>query len=178
MMHHVLTAVPILIDDLSEHRHLLELAKEAIFEEKIKNNGTGMESNVRATYVTPYDSHIENAKFIPLMNLVEEFGAQMLDRVKKPYDLWNSKLKCYNSWGMEYIAGDWALPHCHYFTGFSAICYIDVDDTSSPIIFEKSLTIQPKPNMIILFPAMVYHEVPKTLGKRILTSYNLEHNIK
>jgi hypothetical protein len=69
------TTAAIFIMDFSEHRPLLELSKEAIFEEKIKDNGESLDSNVRANYVTTYFAHLSNDKFIPLKTLYSENAA-------------------------------------------------------------------------------------------------------
>ena len=66
------TTATIFISDFSEHRPLLELSKEAIFEEKIKDNGESLNSNVRANYVTSYLAHNKNEKFTPLVELVKK----------------------------------------------------------------------------------------------------------
>jgi hypothetical protein len=165
------TTATIFIIDFSEHRPLLELSKEAIFEEKIKDNGESLNSNVRANYVTSYLAHNKNEKFTPLVELVKKTTKNI---IYEKDDL-EIEFSCINAWGMEYIAGDYALPHRHFqwAPGYSAICYIDVDDDCSPIIFENFTLIKPKSNMFLLFPTAVLHYVPKTKGKRILMSYNL-----
>ena len=165
------TTAAIFIMDFSEHRPLLELSKEAIFEEKIKDNGESLDSNVRANYVTTYFAHLSNDKFIPLIDLVLNTANDIINEKDKV----DFKFRCMNAWGMEYLSGDYALPHRHFrwVPSYSAVCYIDVDDDCAPIIFENNTFIQPKSNMVILFPGSVLHYVPRTKGKRILMSYNL-----
>jgi hypothetical protein len=165
------TSATIFISDFSENRPLLELSKEAIFEEKIKDNGDSLNSNVRANYVTSYLAHHNNKKFKPLIDLVLKTANDIICQK----DNFNMGFSCMNAWGMEYLSGDYALPHkhFHYTPGYSAICYIDVEEDCSPIIFENHTVIRPKPNMFLLFPALVLHYVPKTKSKRILMSYNL-----
>jgi hypothetical protein len=165
------TTSTIFISDFSEHRPLLELSKEAIFEEKIKDNGESLDSNVRANYVTSYTVHYENEKFIPLVNLVVKTATDIIND-KSSFQI---EFGCFNAWGMEYMSEDYALPHRHAqcTLTYSAVCYIDVDDDCAPIIFENHTFIKPKPNMFILFPSSLWHHVPKTKGKRILMSYNL-----
>ena len=51
--------------------------------------------------------------------------------------------------------------------------YIDVEENSSPIIFENNFVIKPKNGMLLLFPSIVNHEVPPTKGKRIVASINI-----
>jgi hypothetical protein len=165
------TTATIFIIDFSEHRPLLELSKEAIFEEKIKDNGESLNSNVRANYVTSYLAHTKNEKFTPLVELVLQTANDIIYQ-KDDFEI---EMCCMNAWGMEYLEGDYALPHNHfpYIPGYSAICYIDVEDGCAPIIFENNTMIKPKSNMFLMFPALVLHHVPKTKSKRILMSYNL-----
>jgi hypothetical protein len=165
------TTAPIFIVDFSEYRPLLELSKEAIFEEKFKDNGESLRSNVRANYVTSYLAHLDNEKFNPLIDVV----LKTCNRIIYEKDKFEIELCCMNAWGMEYVEGDYALPHkhCLYIPGYSVICYIDVEDGCAPIIFENNIIIHPKSNMFLMFPALVLHHVPKTKSKRILMSYNL-----
>jgi hypothetical protein len=169
------TTATIFISDLSEHRPLLELSKEAIFEEKIKSNGEMLNSNaaydgVRANYVTSYFAHHDNKKFTPLIDLILKTAKDIICKNEN----FEIEFSCINAWGMEYLAGDYALPHRHmnHSLGYSASCYIDVDDDCSPIIFENHTVVKPKSNMFLFFPGNISHYVPKTKGKRILMSYN------
>ena len=155
--------------DFSEHRPLLELSKEAIFEEKIKDNGESLDSNVRASYVTSYLAHTKNEKFTPLIDKVVTTATEIAHE-KDDFDL---ELYCMNAWGIEYLEGDYSIPHRHMPVGYSVICYIDVEDECAPIIFENNTMIKPKSNMLLMFPGNLLHHVPRTKGKRILMSYNL-----
>jgi hypothetical protein len=165
------TTATIFTMDFSEHRPLLELSKEAIFEEKVKDKGESLHSNVRASYVTSYLAYQNNQKFIPLIDVVLKTANDIIYQK----DNFEIELYCINAWGMEYEAGDYALPHRHFqwTPSYSAICYIDVEDDCAPIIFENHTFVQPKSNMFLLFPASLLHHVPKTKSKRILMSYNL-----
>jgi hypothetical protein len=167
------TTATIFISDFSKHRPLLELSKEAIFEEQIKDNGESLNSNVRANYVTSYFAHQNNEKFIPLIDLVLETANDIINSSEK--DGIKMEFQCINSWGMEYFSGDYAIPHRHSYwvLCYSAICYIDVEDDCAPVIFENHTVVQPKSNMFLLFPGSLVHHVPKTNSKRILMSYNL-----
>jgi len=167
---HYSTTATIFIMDFLEYRPLLELSKEAIFEEKIKDSGKSIDSNVRANYVTSYLAHTENEKFTPLINLVLQTSNDIINNIRADFKF---ELSCMNAWGMEYVEGDYAIPHRHMPLGYSAICYIDVEDECAPIIFENNTIIKPKSNMFLMFPGNVLHHVPKTKSKRILMSYNL-----
>ena len=121
-------------------------------------------SNVKAWH-THFDTHYKEPKFKILidkiMDVIEEF----------------IKIKCnltpLNFWVMEYEKGDHALKHNHWPATLSGVYYIDVEENSSPIIFENNFSIKPKNGMLLLFPSIVNHEVPPSEGKRIVASINL-----
>ena len=121
-------------------------------------------SNVKAWH-THFDTHYKEPKFKILidkiMDVIEEF----------------IKIKCnltpLNFWVMEYEKGDHALKHNHWPATLSGVYYIDVEENSSPIIFENNFVIKPKNGMLLLFPSIVNHEVPPSKGKRIVASINL-----
>ncbi len=79
---------------------------------------------------------------------------------------------CLNMWLMQYEGGDHAQPHDHFPNSFSCVYYIDVEEGCSPIIFEGELEINPKPGMVVIFPSILMHEVPKTDKKRMVISMN------
>ena len=74
---------------------------------------------------------------------------------------------------MEYEEGNHAVRHNHWPATLSGVYYIDVEENSSPIIFENNFSIKPKNGMLLLFPSIVNHEVPPSKGKRIVASINL-----
>ena len=74
---------------------------------------------------------------------------------------------------MEYEKGNHAVKHNHWPATLSGVYYIDVEENSSPIIFENNFVIKPKNGMLLLFPSIVNHEVPPSKGKRIVASINL-----
>ena len=73
---------------------------------------------------------------------------------------------------MQYEGGDYAQSHDHFPNSFSCVYYIDVEEDCSPIIFEGELEINPKPGMVVIFPSVLMHEVPKTDKKRMVISMN------
>ena len=63
--------------------------------------------------------------------------------------------------------------------------YVDVEPGCSPIVFEsqkndgingdnKPLTIQPQNGMLLLWPALLHHEVPPTETKRMVVAMNID----
>jgi hypothetical protein len=51
---------------------------------------------------------------------------------------------------------------------------VDVEPGCSPIIFEGDLKVYPENGMMVLFPAMLHHEVPPTDARRTVISLNID----
>jgi len=167
---HIDKSLPIFAVNISQFKEELTLAAEAILEEKQKNP-TPMDSNVKAHYVSDYSSHLTNPKFTPLIDLVLSFCKE----VSKSYFKTELNFKCYNCWGMLYEKEDYTVLHNHFPSTFAAVIYIDVEEDSAPIVFEDILTVVPKNGSMVVFPALLEHEVPKTNGKRMVVSMNIDH---
>ena len=122
-------------------------------------------SNVKAWH-SHFDTHVKEPKFNILIDRV-------MDASK---DFINIKCNLYllNFWVMEYEKGNHAVKHNHWPATLSGVYYIDVEENSSPIIFENNFVIKPKNGMLLLFPSIVNHEVPPSKGKRIVASFNLQ----
>ena len=122
-------------------------------------------SNVKAWH-SHFDTHVKEPKFNILIDRV-------MDASK---DFINIKCNLYllNFWVMEYEKGNHTVKHNHWPATLSGIYYIDVEENSSPIIFENNFVIKPKNGMLLLFPSIVNHEVPPSKGKRIVASFNLQ----
>ena len=63
--------------------------------------------------------------------------------------------------------------------------YVDVEPGCAPVIFEsikkdgvnnnnQPLTIQPQNGMLAIWPGILHHEVPRTKGRRMCISMNIE----
>ena len=80
-------------------------------------------------------------------------------------------------WAMMYEFGEHTVKHVHFPNTFAASYYIEVGSKSSPIIFQnddgRSLTIQPKNGMLLIWPAFIPHMVLPTESKRMAISLNL-----
>lgn len=162
--------LPIFSTNISEYKQALILAGQAIFEEKRKNPES-MESNVKAYYVSDYASHLRNEKFKPLIDIVLSF----CEEISKTYYKCEAKFKCYNCWGMIYDENDYTEKHNHFPSAFGAVVYIELDEESSPIVFEDQLTVVPSSGSLIVFPALLDHSVPKTKGRRLVVGMNIDH---
>ena len=162
--------LPIFSTNIGNHTEALRLAAQAIFEER-KKNPVRMDSNVKAEYVSSYSSHLSNKKFQPLIDIVLSF----CEEISKTYFNCEMKFEIYNCWGMLYEPGDYAVKHSHYPSTFAAVIYLDVSDDSAPIVFEDELTVIPTSGSLIVFPAILHHEVPKTKAQRMVISMNIDH---
>lgn len=161
--------LPIFTTNIGNHTQALRLAAQAIFEEQ-KKNSVPMESNVKAKYVSSYSSHLMNPKFKPLTDIVLSF----CEEISKTYFNCELKFKIYNCWGMIYEPGDYTVKHTHFPSTFAAVVYLDVSENSAPIIFEEDLTVVPASGSLIVFPAILHHEVPKTDGNRLAIAMNID----
>ena len=162
--------LPIFSTNISDYKDVMSLAAEAIFEER-KKNPNSMESNVKAFYVSDYSSHLKNPKFQPLIDLVLSFCSE----VSKTYFKVDLKYKCYNCWGMLYEDGDHTVKHNHFPSTFAAVVYLEIEKDAAPIVFEEELTVVPTSGSLIVFPALLEHHVPKTSGRRMAISMNIDH---
>ena len=157
------TETEIGIYTLDDHQKINKELKNIISEFR-KKYPESDNSNVKAWH-SHFDTHIKEPKFNILIDRV-------MDASK---DFINIKCNLYmlNFWVMEYEKGNHAVKHNHWPATLSGVYYIDVEENSSPIIFENNFVIKPKNGMLLLFPSIVNHEVPPSKGKRIVASINL-----
>ena len=157
------TEAEIGIYTLDNHQELNNNLKNIIsdFRKKYPESDT---SNVKAWH-SHFDTHKKEPKFNILIDRIMDASRDFI------------KIKCnlypLNFWVMEYGKGNYAVKHNHWPATLSGIYYIDVEENSSPIIFENDFVIKPKNGMLLLFPSIVNHEVPPSKGKRIVASINL-----
>jgi len=157
------TETEIGIYTLENYKELNNELKKIIleFRKKYPESDT---SNVKAWH-SHFDTHFKEPKFKILIDKIMDASKKFI------------KIECdlipLNFWVMEYEKGNHALKHNHWPATLSAVYYIDVEENSSPIIFENDIVINPKNGMLILFPSIVNHEVPPSKGKRIVASINL-----
>ena len=148
---------------LDNHQELNNKLKKIISDFR-KEYPESDNSNVKAWH-SHFDTHVKEPKFNILIDRV-------MDASK---DFINIKCNLYllNFWVMEYEKWNHAVKHNHWPATLSGVYYIDVEENSSPIIFENNFAIKPKNGMLLLFPSIVNHEVPPSKGKRIVASINL-----
>ena len=162
---------PVFSTVFDDHLEFNKYLKEVIIEHREKYPQSNI-SNVKSWH-SAWNTHEIDSKFKPLTDRVENacglisneyYGSQPILYVK---DLWV----------MMYDEGDYAKKHDHYPDLLSSIYYVDVEPTSSPVIFEndfgKSLTIQPQNGMLLIWASSIKHMVFPTDGKRMLISMNV-----
>jgi hypothetical protein len=169
----VSTEMPVFVCDLSPVQPILELAKEAIFELQA-SHPQSPESNVKAKYMSPWHSHLLTTKFNPLTESAINI-AKEVSRIHLSANLTglNIDLVVTDCWGVIYDQSDYTQKHNHFPSDFSCVVYLEADESSAPIIFGGKLHIKPKPSMLVLFPGMLVHEVPKTDGRRVVVAMNI-----
>jgi len=126
--------LPIFIFDLSGIKHILNLAHQAIHE--LRESHPGVESNVIADYRSPWKSHTLNAKLLPLCDVVSSLTTQVSgEGYTGNRETLGLKVFVNDCWGAIYGEGGYAESHNHHPAAFSAIVYLETDESASPIIF-------------------------------------------
>lgn len=170
---YVTAQLPIFAFDLSSIADRLLLAREAIDELRITHPQSPF-SNVKSVYMSPWKSHRLNEKFVPLCESVVTI-AREVSKTTLGADLQvlNMDLIVTDCWGIIYEEADYTAPHSHFPAEFGCAIYLEADENCAPIIFSKSMSYQPKPNTMVLFPGILEHEVPANAGRRVVVSMNL-----
>lgn len=135
-----------------------------------KDNPKSNKSNVKAWH-SPYQTHKRT-------NCFDDVNRHILnecDNIINHFKNTNDRLMLHDMWINMYEKGDYTDNHSHVGVKYSCCYYIDVEENCSPIKFPPKLEINPKNDMLVLFGASVYHEVPPTNGKRTLIAMNLDY---
>ena len=163
----------IYIYNLDDKQHIIDLAMQGVEEIKVSNPDT-VYSNVKSKYMSPWNSHIINNKFMPLCDHVEKLTMDMsLMAYGSDIKGLNVEFKVTDCWYARYDPDDYTVKHKHYPADWSACLYVNVDETSSAIIFNDKYKIQPTKNMLLIFPGYLNHEVPPTEGIRDVIAFNI-----
>ena len=177
---HVYKAMPVFTSILADQVEFNKYLKQVILEHR-QNNPESTESNVKAWH-SSWQTHIENPKFQPLIDIVLNACNFISQGYFQTQDL---KFSIFNCWASMYEKGEHTIKHSHFPSDFAATYYVDVESGCSPIIFENSksdgindrnrpLTIQPENGMLIIWPALLHHEVPPTETKRMVVAMNID----
>jgi hypothetical protein len=170
---YVPTQLPVFISDLKLIRPQLQLARQAIEELRVSHPESPT-SNVHAAYMSPWKSHYVNDKLIPLCQSVTVIAKEAARRyLSANLDALNMDLVVTDCWGIIYEGADYTSIHNHFPAEFACSVYLEADDNCAPIIFAGHHAVQPKAEMMVLFPGILNHEVPKTPGRRVVIALNL-----
>ena len=160
--------LPVFTTILNNHEELNAYLMDVITEHRRLHPETN-KSNVSAWH-SSWKTHEENPKFQPIVDLV----LSACEFVSQGYFEQKMQFKCFNMWAMQYEKSDYAKRHSHYPSDFACAYYVDVEPGCSPIIFESDLKVYPKNGMLVLFPAILHHEVPPTDTRRTVISMNID----
>src|SRR5471032_2206047 len=172
-MSYVPSELPIFVCDLTLIQPQLALARQAIDELRL-SHPESTPSNVQSVYMSPWNSHDLNAKLQPLCDsvvLIAQTAAQGAMGVW--FTSMQIELFVSNCWGIIYEDSDHAKPHSHFPAEFACAIYLEADEGCAPIVFSRSVAVQPKAGTMVLFPGIIQHEVPPNKGRRVVISMNL-----
>lgn len=146
--------------------------------EEIYNLGDSMDqsTNVRAIMST-YKIWEESKLFDPLIHNIVLFLNKFI--------FGEQNKDCYcdvrDCWGIVYKEGHYTDPHNHLNSDYSFVYYLECNDESSPLVFpDGDFHINPKNDMLVIFPSITYHFVPKQLNSedRIVLAGNVDFHHK
>ena len=165
--------MPVFSCSLEPQKAAMALAREAIDELRALNPQS-IQSNVISKYVSPWNSHELNPKFGPLCNIVLEV-ARTVSRsyLSANFDAINVDYFVKDCWGIIYEEADYTIRHNHFPSDMSCAIYLEAEPNCAPIVFDNGLCVQPQDGLLVMFPGIMYHEVPKTPGRRVVVSMNL-----
>ena len=185
---HVNKPMPVFTSILEDHVEMNNYLKQVILEHREKYPKSNTSNTSVKAWHSVWNTHQINPKFQPILDRTLE----AVDFINKNY--FNCKHMDPHIRAMVAIMYDdnnWTQGHSHMYSSdiFACCYYVDVGERSSPIIFEdvvkdgthdnnKPLIIQPENGMLIIWPAILYHEVPPTKEKRMCISMNFKNKEK
>jgi hypothetical protein len=159
--------------NLADQAEVLQLAREAIDELRL-SHPQSTPSNVQAVYMSPWKSHLLSAKFQPLADIAIRTAKQIAkEHLSTDLEALNLDLFVADCWAAVYEEEDHTLPHTHFPADFSVVTYLDADPGCAPIVFDDTISVQPVSGVMLLFPGLLKHSVPKNKGKRTVVAMNL-----
>jgi len=169
----VTTELPVFWCSLMAGPDMLQLARNAI-EDIRQNYPESTPSNVQAIYMSPWKSHLLSDKLKPLCDEAIR-AAKLVSKDHLFTDLEGLNLDFFiaDCWGAIYEEEDHTIPHSHFPADFSVVVYLEAEDGCAPIVFDDKLSVQPVPGLMLLFPGLLKHSVPKNKGKRVVVAMNL-----
>ena len=168
----VMTNISVIGFNLLEFPIELDLARQALIDLR-SEHPESTPSNVVATYMSPWKSHLLTDKLGPLIHVMSELIMKIsVDFYTRDLAQLNFRLAVADCWGAIYEAGDYSGLHHHFPADFASVVYLDVDAQASPIIFSNSLEVHPQSATAIVFPGLLEHHVPPTNGRRVVIAIN------
>jgi hypothetical protein len=173
VMAEVTAELPVFVCSLAGARDALALARCAIDELRV-THPQSPQSNLHASYMSPWKSHLLNQKMVPLAQTVAALTAQVAGTIaQRPLASLNLEMAVTDCWGAIYGQGDGARRHNHFPADFAAVAYLEAEEGCAPIIFAGRRRLQPRPGTLVIFPGVLDHEVPDTPGRRVVVAMNL-----
>ena len=180
---YVKTSIPIFHTIIPDYEEMNKYLKEVIIEHRQKFP-EATKSNVKAWH-SAWNTHEINPNFQPLIDLVLS-ACKFID--EGYYEARGFEYSLKELWAMMYEKDDWTKRHAHYPNDFAACYYVEVEPNSAPILFASKIndginddnepyTLQPQNGLLAIWPGHLEHEIPKTLGKRMCVSMNIEHDV-
>ena len=170
---YVPTTLPVFVCSLSAFKPQLALAREGLDELRL-SHPESTESNVRASYMSPWRSHLLNPKFAHLCDSVVTIAKfASANYLTSSYDALNMDLVVQDCWGAIYTQADHTELHNHFPADFGCVVYLEADKDCAPIVFANNFSVQPEADMLLLFPGLLDHAVPTTAARRVVISMNL-----
>ena len=167
------TDLPVIIAELAPIADRLQLAREAIEELRVSHPQSPA-SNVKASYMSPWKSHMLNDKLRPLCASVTEIAKAAAPKA------WSADLGALgldllvtDCWGAVYEQADHTARHNHWPADLSCVVYLEAEPGCAPLVFSKTSVYHPRPSTLVMFPGIAMHEVPATPGRRVVVAMNL-----
>ena len=131
------TELPVVIAELEPIADRLALAREAIEELRV-SHPQSLESNVRATYISPWKSHLLNRKLLPLCASVVEIAKAAAPKAWSGHlEQLGLDLLVTDCWGAIYEQADYTAPHNHWPADLSCVVYLEAEPGCAPLVFSK-----------------------------------------
>lgn len=166
----VKSELPVFIYNIDENDNSIKASRQAMVEEVSNKPRSNHRTNIKSYYSTSYIVHKENFKFTFIVDKVTKLCK---DVIKNFFCIEQFHINCSNCWGSVYKEKDYAVEHMHFPSALSAVVYLDVEKDASGIFFNET-EMKVSPGLVLIFPGILQHHVPKTKGNRIIVAMNFE----
>lgn len=146
--------------DLSKKIDNNELKKKILdYKQKYPESN---KSNLSA-WNSGYHTHLQTSTFNDFITILEN---EVQTCVKGILDHSDNTLKLAHFWAAIYELNDFAKLHNHGICNYSAVYYVDADESTSSLIFEDEFEIIPYPGLLVIFSGQYFHKVPKMTSSK------------